>query len=77
MHTLRKIQIEEEKYIEAKEKIVSEVKCVVKVLQSEEYEDAAWEEEEAAVVVTCAPVVVVLSIRVFPSPILLAQVWRA
>lgn len=78
MHTQRKIQIEEEKYIEAKEKkIVSEVKCVVKVPQSEEYEDEAWEEEEAAVVVTCAPVVVVLSIRVFPSPILLAQVWRA
>lgn len=32
------------------------------------------EEENEEAVVTCAPVVVVLSIRVFPSPILLAQV---
>lgn len=55
------------------------MKCIVK----EEYEeveasDGEQEEEEyEEAVVTCAPVVVVLSIRVFPSPILLAQVWRA
>lgn len=54
------------------------MKCIVK----EEYEeveasDGEQEEEYEEAVVTCAPVVVVLSIRVFPSPILLAQVWRA
>lgn len=50
------------------------VKCIVKEAYEEVEVSDEEEEEVEEAVVTCAPVVVVLSIRVFPSPILLAQV---